>query len=503
MHLLLSILSIAVQTVLIAMLADFIAGLIHWAEDAYFTEDTPIIGPLVIRPNIVHHHFPRYFTKLSWWESSWLLLVIGGATLGIAYALGALSWQLALFVAISVNANHVHKLSHRTRAENGPLISKLQDWRILQTPRQHGLHHTDPKNTYYCPVTNLVNPLLERINFWARAEAVIERLTGATHRHDTAVRGQGPGPHWLDEFRPHTERPAAPASPCVCKNCPGSAGAASCPKRRTRIERASRLVKSLMVVGGFVWLGSADARAELSDLERLAKLYAAPITVYPEFDVVDSPVVPILNAHGRSGDAVAISDIEALKPAFRVQQLGISSMEIWLLLRTQSASANAYDRQLQGMKGVVLVPFTNGESWRVRTRHSRPVNLTFPDFQPPAGEMWHYTAGVDETNLHRVQPYVEVAARYPTVTLYLPRRVRAGAGPFRAELQKIIRAVRAANPAVLIELSLPTGATPKATQAIAGLAFANIDLVDRLAVVCDESAPSLASLDQLFTIFRD
>jgi ubiquitin-conjugating enzyme E2 variant len=257
MPLLLSLFSVAVQVVLIAMLADFVAGLIHWAEDAYFNEDTPIIGPLVIRPNIVHHHFPRYFTKLSWWESSRLLCAIGAVTLGVAWWGGFLSWQLGLFVAISVNANHVHKLAHRTRAENGLVISKLQDWRILQTPHQHGLHHTDPKNTYYCPITNLVNPLLERINFWHHAEALIEKLTGATHRHDTAVRGQGPGPDWLEAYRPAKAktRAAQPARPtttgtkttshptaCTCAQCQlRGTGKGRCAKHRLRRQAAQRL----------------------------------------------------------------------------------------------------------------------------------------------------------------------------------------------------------------------------------------------------------------------
>ncbi len=202
MHLFLTALGLAFQIVLIAALADFVAGLIHWAEDAYFTEDTPVIGRLFIRANIVHHHHPRFFTRLTWWQSSWDLVLVGAVVLLVAWPLGLLSWQLGLFVALSANANEIHKWSHRTRKENGRLISALQDWHILQTPRHHGLHHADPKNTYYCPIFNFVNPVLERIAFWSRLEAIIERLTGATHRPDTAVRGQGPGPAWLAEYRP-------------------------------------------------------------------------------------------------------------------------------------------------------------------------------------------------------------------------------------------------------------------------------------------------------------
>ena len=58
-------LQILLQALGVILLADFLAGVIHWLEDAYGTEDTPIIGPLAIRPNIIHHHYPRFFTKLS------------------------------------------------------------------------------------------------------------------------------------------------------------------------------------------------------------------------------------------------------------------------------------------------------------------------------------------------------------------------------------------------------------------------------------------------------
>ncbi len=213
MNLLLHLLLIAVQIVVVVGLADFVAGVVHWAEDAYFTEATPVIGPRIIVPNIVHHHLPRYFTRLSWWRSSAELVLASLVLVAVAWPLGLLSWQLFLFVAVSINANEIHKMAHRTRAENGWFISKLQDWRILQTPRHHGLHHADPKNTFYCPVTNYVNPLLERVQFWPRLEALIALRTGVTHRHDTAVRGQGPGPEWLEEFR------RAP-KPCG-RNCPG------------------------------------------------------------------------------------------------------------------------------------------------------------------------------------------------------------------------------------------------------------------------------------------
>lgn len=216
------------QALGIVMLADFAAGIVHWIEDAYFDESTPIIGPLVIKPNIVHHHLPRHFTRLNWWQSSADLLVVGLLLLGVGWWCGWLSWQLWLFVAISVNANQVHKWSHRTRRENGPVISFLQDMRVLQTPRHHARHHTDPKNTFYCPLTNLVNPLLERVRFWDHAESLVERAFGWKHRADGSNRGAGPGPAWLAEYRPRPRRdcPDGGAACALCRRCRDEAQAA-------------------------------------------------------------------------------------------------------------------------------------------------------------------------------------------------------------------------------------------------------------------------------------
>jgi phosphatidylglycerol:prolipoprotein diacylglycerol transferase len=46
-----------VQIVATVLAADFVGGFIHWLEDAYVREDTPLIGKIVGRPNTVHHHY--------------------------------------------------------------------------------------------------------------------------------------------------------------------------------------------------------------------------------------------------------------------------------------------------------------------------------------------------------------------------------------------------------------------------------------------------------------
>ena len=181
--------------------ADFVGGLVHWLEDAYVREDTPLIGRIVARPNIVHHHYPRYMTRHSWWRTSWDLAILSAIMVIAAWFAGLLSWEVWLFAILSANANEFHKWAHRTRKENGWLISFLQDIRLLQTARHHARHHTDPKNSHYCTMTNVLNPVLDRTGFWSGMEWALARTVRLERRDDTSVRGHGPGPVWLEQYR--------------------------------------------------------------------------------------------------------------------------------------------------------------------------------------------------------------------------------------------------------------------------------------------------------------
>ncbi|HEY3761296.1 MAG TPA: fatty acid desaturase CarF family protein [Verrucomicrobiae bacterium] len=193
------------QIVGIVLAADFVGGFVHWLEDAYIREDTPLVGKWVARPNIVHHHYPRYMTRHSWWQASRELVILAALLLVVAWAAGLLCWQVWLFAILAANANEFHKWEHRTRKENGPIISFLQDIRILQTAKHHALHHTDPKNSHYCTTTSVLNLVLDGIGFWNGLEWTLARTVGLVRREDTSVRGHGPGPAWLEEYR----RPAA------------------------------------------------------------------------------------------------------------------------------------------------------------------------------------------------------------------------------------------------------------------------------------------------------
>lgn len=196
-----TVLLISTQALLVILLAEFAAGVVHWFEDAYIREDTPLVGNLIGRPNVIHHHLPRHMTRNNWWQSSWDLLLVSAVIVLLAWALGCLTWHVWLFAAVSANANEFHKWAHRTRRENGRIISFLQAIRLLQTPQHHALHHTNPKNVRYCVVTNALNPLLDRARFWEGLEWLLARTIGLHRRPDTSLSGHGPAPAWLNEVR--------------------------------------------------------------------------------------------------------------------------------------------------------------------------------------------------------------------------------------------------------------------------------------------------------------
>ncbi len=201
-----TLLIILLKIAVAVLLAELVAGAVHWFEDAYVREDTPVLGPIMARPNIVHHHFPRYFTRNTWWESSRDLVALSAGLIGAAWYFKFLSWPVWLFAAVSANANQMHKWTHRTPKENGRVITWLQRMRVLQTPRHHAIHHTDPKNSHYCTVTNVLNPVLDGLRFWDGLEWILAKTVGLRRREDTSIHGHGPGPEWLAEYKPNLQR---------------------------------------------------------------------------------------------------------------------------------------------------------------------------------------------------------------------------------------------------------------------------------------------------------
>ncbi len=174
-------------TFAIASAADLICGFVHWFEDSYGHDEWPLIGATIIAPNRLHHTKPRAFVSNSWWQSANVQILASTTIVAVSLWGGWFSWGLVLLVALATNGNEVHKWSHRTRAENGRLITWLQDCSIVQGRRHHAQHHRGQRNSHYCSITNWVNPVVDQTGFWRALEFCIFKITGYMPRVDTDI----------------------------------------------------------------------------------------------------------------------------------------------------------------------------------------------------------------------------------------------------------------------------------------------------------------------------
>ena len=174
----------------VVLLADLVSGLVHWWEDAYASPGVGRTDGLlgrIARDNLRHHARPREFLAKGYWASSWDLWLLGATVVGVAAAADLLSWHVVLFASLVANANQVHKWAHMQAAELPRVVAALQRLMLLQTTRHHSRHHQGARDTHYCVLTNLLNPVLEELQAWRRLERVIERLTGIRRRDEAAA----------------------------------------------------------------------------------------------------------------------------------------------------------------------------------------------------------------------------------------------------------------------------------------------------------------------------
>lgn len=177
------LLRLVVEGFAVLLAVDFVSGLVHWAEDTFGTVDTPIVGRWIIAPNVLHHDDALAFVGKSWLASSWDLTLASAVTVLVSLAIGAFHWTVLLFAFAAANANEIHKWNHLGR--RAPIIARALWWtRLLQRPKHHAEHHRGAKNTRYCVVTPLVNPILDGVRFWRGLERCLVPILGAPRRED-------------------------------------------------------------------------------------------------------------------------------------------------------------------------------------------------------------------------------------------------------------------------------------------------------------------------------
>lgn len=157
--------------------ADFLTGIAHWAEDTYCKSGYPIIGALICEPNKLHHEDPNLMVRtgnfLSRNCTQWLAC---GAVYGLLWLSGFGCYPVFLTLLLASFGNEVHYWNHTTKLGWLPTFIKMTG--LVQSQRQHSLHHKPPYMKYYCTLTSFVNPVLELVRFWRSVEWVLENTVG-------------------------------------------------------------------------------------------------------------------------------------------------------------------------------------------------------------------------------------------------------------------------------------------------------------------------------------
>lgn len=188
------------------LLADFVAGTVHWIADRHFDPATPWIGKLLIEPFRAHHDDPLSITRHDFFEvlgNNALVAIPATAALLFvpppSSALAAFAVSLALAGTLAaVATNLFHGWAHASRP---PRIARgLQALGVILTPRRHALHHRGAHDRAYCVTSGWLNPLLDRTRFFARLDAWIERGGQSRARSQAATQTRPPvrsAPHPL------------------------------------------------------------------------------------------------------------------------------------------------------------------------------------------------------------------------------------------------------------------------------------------------------------------
>lgn len=156
------------------LLADFLSGLLHWIEDRFGRPAMPVLGPLVFAPNLLHHEQPLAFTRDSFLSrngTTWAAVAVIAAPL--VWFFGPAPWLVAAVIGGAL-ANQVHYWAHRS-PRVPRLVARLQAIGLLQSGREHQLHHAAPHRRRYCILTDWLNPLLDTVRFWSLVEAPLPR----------------------------------------------------------------------------------------------------------------------------------------------------------------------------------------------------------------------------------------------------------------------------------------------------------------------------------------
>jgi len=169
------------------LIADFVSGLMHWAEDTWLAPgQSKLLDRYITSDNIDHHRHPGKIRAGAYWATNRVCIALTAVTALVLFFCGIHAWQAYLVLAMLSQSNQVHMWGHSSQP---PVpVQWLQRVGLLQSTAHHGLHHKRPYASRFCTMTNYLNPILDGAGFWRGLEA-IATLFGATVQRATPARG--------------------------------------------------------------------------------------------------------------------------------------------------------------------------------------------------------------------------------------------------------------------------------------------------------------------------
>lgn len=168
---------VVIDLVACILIADFISGVIHWAEDTYAVPTrNEFFNDNVVMPNIAHHRNPAAICRGTYWENSYVTTTLAAGFMLAIFLIGIHAWQPYFIACLAAQFNQTHAWAHGGKVPNW--VGWLQKTGIMISVGHHIVHHRKPYMVRYCVGTNLLNPILDKIKIWRIMELCL-RLVGA------------------------------------------------------------------------------------------------------------------------------------------------------------------------------------------------------------------------------------------------------------------------------------------------------------------------------------
>lgn len=165
---------IATQILIAWLLADFITGIVHWIEDRYMDATHSLeFARGIATDNILHHDEPAAMCKNTPWENMRSAAVFAWPAGFAAWYCGAPLW-LWLGLTFSAFGNLIHRFAHLPKRDVPRIIRAMQELGLFISAKHHATHHyamgnktsKANANAAYCPMTDWVNPFIDRLRLW-------------------------------------------------------------------------------------------------------------------------------------------------------------------------------------------------------------------------------------------------------------------------------------------------------------------------------------------------